>query len=190
VKSNFNEQKKGSNDHYYPIANNTTKFPLARERFGQNKFMDNLEQDYSLFLADVEFIRNTMQNPLNLPKDVAPITTMVFLLKRKYQHLSHLSCYRLFEFQINQLQEKAKDMTIKFYKYYFEGKEKPIIIEAISKESAHYALQKIIPTLSEKGYDLRDLTNMKVESPIVGVSRKQNQGKNFIWSEEGWIEER
>ena len=76
-----------------------------------------------------------------------------------------------------------------FYKYFFEGKEKPIIIEAISKQSAHHALQQVLPTLQEKGYDLRDLKDMKVETPIVGVSRKQHQGKNFVWSNEGWVQE-
>jgi hypothetical protein len=189
VTTNFNSTKKGSNDHYYPIVNNTTKIFLASEKFGQNKFMDNLEQEYALFLKDVEFIRNTFENPLNQPKDVPQLATLVYLLKRKYQHLSNLSQYQFFEWHLNIVDQQLKDMTTKFYKYFFEGKEKPIIIEAISKQSAHHALQQVLPTLKEKGYDLRDLKDMKIETPIVGVSRKQHQGKNFVWSNEGWVQE-
>jgi hypothetical protein len=80
-------------------------------------------------------------------------------------------------------------MTIKFYKYYFDGQEKPVIIEAVSKQSAHYALQQILPKLSEKGYNLQDLKDMKVESPLVGVNRKQYQGKSYVWGVDGWVED-
>jgi hypothetical protein len=80
-------------------------------------------------------------------------------------------------------------MTIKFYKYYFDGQEKPVIIEAISKQSANYALEQIMPTLSDKGYFLQDLKDMKVEQPLVGVNKKQFKGKNYVWSVDGWIED-
>ena len=60
----------------------------------------------------------------------------------------------------------------------------------MSKQSAHYALEQIMPKLSEKGYDLRDLKDMKVENPLVGVNRKQYQGKSYVWSVEGWIEDK
>jgi hypothetical protein len=51
-------------------------------------------------------------------------------------------------------------------------------------------LESLMPKLEAKGYKLQNLADVRVETPIVGVSRKKNDGKNFIWTAEGWIEYR
>jgi len=170
-------------------VNNMTKTKVARQRFGQDKFMDSLEESYRLFLIDQEYICNALKNERNLPKDMPALINLVDLFKAKYQHMQNNSMSDAIKFQIKLIEEQLQEMTIKFYKYFFNGQEKPIIIEAVSKQSAHYALEKIMPKLSEKGYDLRDLKDMKVENPLVGVNRKQYQGKSYVWSVEGWIED-
>lgn len=170
-------------------VNNTTKIKVARQRFGQNKFMDSLEETYRLFVIDQEYICNSLNNERNLPKDLPALMNLVDLFKIKYHHMLHLSIGDAMKFHIKLIEEQLNEMTIKFYKYYFNGQDKPVIIEAVSKQSANYALEQILPSLTSKGYDLRDLKDMKVETPLVGVNKKKHQGKSFIWTSEGWIED-
>lgn len=171
-------------------VNNTTKTRVARQRFGQNKFMDSLEETYRLLLADSDFICNAFKNERNLPKHKPALAKMVHLFKIKYQPLEKTTLGFALNFHHKLVEDLLNEMTIKFYKYYFYGQEKPVIIEAISKQSAHHALEQIMPKLSDKGYNLRDLKDMKVESPLVGVNRKQYQGKSYVWGTEGWIEDK
>lgn len=152
--------------------------------------MDSLEESYRLFLVDQEYICNALKNERNQPKDIPALSNMVDLLNIKYQHLHRTMIGDALKFHLKIVEDLLTDMTIKFYKYYFNGQEKPVIIEAVSKQSAHYALQQILPKLSDKGYDLQDLKDMKVESPLIGVNRKQYQGKTFVWSADGWIEDK
>ena len=182
--------KKGAVTTITTPVNNMTKTKVARQRFGQNKFMDSLEERYRDLLADADKICNALQNERNLLKHKPALATMVHLFKIKYQQYDKTFLGFALNFHLKIVEDLLNEMTIKFYKYYFEGQEKPIIIEAISKQSAHYALEQIMPKLSEKGYDLRDLKDMKVESPLVGVNRKQYQGKSYVWSAEGWIEDK
>lgn len=170
-------------------VNNTTKIKVARQRFGQNKFMDSLEETYRLFVIDQEYICNSLKNERNLPKDLPALMNLVDLFKIKYHHMLHLSIGDAMKFHIKLIEEQLNEMTIKFYKYYFNGQDKPVIIEAVSKQSANYALEQILPSLTSKGYDLRDLKDMKVETPLVGVNKKKHQGKSFVWTSEGWIED-
>lgn len=179
----------GGYDHNRPSVNNTTNY-TAKQRFGLTKGTINMEQTYSELLHDVEFIRNAFRNPLNQPKDLLPLAKLVELLNQKYTDALEGSFAKVFEFHINSLREELKDMSIKFYRYYFKDKEKPITIEAISKQAANYAIENLMPQLKAKGYKLEDLVDVKVETPVVGVSTKKNQGKNFIWTTEGWIEKR
>lgn len=179
----------GGYDHNRPSVNNTTNH-TAKQRFGLAKVTINMEQTYTELLHDVEFIRNAFRNPLNQPKDLPALAKLVELLNRKYADALEGSLGRVFEFHLNSLREELKDMSIKFYRYYFKDKEKPITIEAISKQAANHAIENLIPQLNEKGYKLEDLVDVKVETPVVGVSTKKHQGKNFIWTTEGWIEKR
>lgn len=151
--------------------------------------MDSLEETYRLFVIDQEYICNSLKNERNLPKDLPALMNLVDLFKIKYHHMLHLSIGDAMKFHIKLIEEQLNEMTIKFYKYYFNGQDKPVIIEAVSKQSANYALEQILPSLTSKGYDLRDLKDMKVETPLVGVNKKKHQGKSFVWTSEGWIED-
>lgn len=170
-------------------VNNTTKTKVARQRFGQDKFMDSLEETYRVLLADCDYICNAFKNERNLLKHKPALAKMVHLFKAKYQPLDKTTLGFALNFHLKIVEDLLNEMTIKFYKYYFDGQEKPVIIEAVSKQSAHYALQQILPKLSEKGYNLQDLKDMKVESPLVGVNRKQYQGKSYVWGVDGWVED-
>ena len=170
-------------------VNNTTIIKVARQRFGQDKFMESLEETYGLLLADQAFICNALQNERNLPIHLPALKKLAHLLSIKYQQLSYGPLELIMKYHLKMVDELLKDMTIKFYKYYFDGQEKPVIIEALSKQSANYALEQIMPSLSEKGYFLQDLKDMKVELPIVGVNKKQHQGKSYVWGLQGWMED-
>lgn len=179
----------GGNDHYRPSVNNTTN-DTAKQRFGLAKVTINMEQTYLELLHDVEFICNALRNPLNQPKDLPALAKLVELLNQKYADILEGSFSKVLEFHLNSLRAELKDMSIKFYRYYFKDKEKPVTIEAISKQAANHALESLMPKLKDKGYSLENLLDVKVETPIEGVSTKKNQGKNFIWTTEGWIEKR
>ena len=179
----------GGYDHNRPSVNNTTN-DTAKQRFGHSKGNINMEQTYIELLHDVEFICNAFRNPLNQPKDLPALAKLVELLKIKYQDVLEGSYAKVFEFHLNSLRQELKEMSIKFYRYYFNDQEKPITIEAISKQAANHALENLMPQLLEKGYNLQNLIDVKVETPIAGVSTKRHQGKSFIWSTEGWIEKR
>lgn len=80
---------------------------------------------------------------------------------------------------------------IKFYKYYFKGVEKPIIMEAYSKEDADYMLS-MLPEKSGVKIDMSALENFKIEMPLTGVSERVRFGQTYIWvglnhSADGWM---
>lgn len=179
---------KGSHDQGYLSMNNTTN--AERQRFGQNKFMLHLEDTFTDFLKDCKFVEGAINNPCNLPKDVPALVRLVNNLENKYSQITSEPFALMLQISINAIRQQLADMSIKFYKFYFNDKEKPITIEAVSKASAYHHIEKIMPEIEEHGYQLQNLVDVKVENPIVGISRKKNQGKNFIWTTEGWIEER
>lgn len=81
---------------------------------------------------------------------------------------------------------------MKFYKYFFMGNPKPVIMEAYSKEEADNMLQH----LSQKTevLNLKHLIDVRIEMPVKGVSQRKRHGKNHIWvgtdvTSDGWIEE-
>lgn len=81
---------------------------------------------------------------------------------------------------------------IKFYKYFFKGSKKPVIMESYSKDEADNMLSR----LSEKtnAIDLTALEDVRIEMPVRGVSNRKRHGKNHIWvgtdiTSDGWIEE-
>ena len=79
-----------------------------------------------------------------------------------------------------------------FYKYFFMGNPKPVIMEAYSKQEADNMLQH----LSQKTevLNLKHLIDVRIEMPVKGVSQRKRHGKNHIWvgtdvTSDGWIEE-
>lgn len=184
----INLYKRGDGyDHNHPRMNNTTN-DCTKQRFGQPKVNIYMQETYVQLLHDVEYICNALRNPLNLPKDLPALTKLVELLKVKYEDLLDGAYANILLFHINSLNEELKNMSIKFYKYYFKDKEKPIIIEALTKQAANHAIEQIMPDIEPLGYKLSELLDVKVETPIAGVSTKKHKGKNFIWTTEGWVE--
>ena len=81
---------------------------------------------------------------------------------------------------------------IKFYKFYFIGKKKPVIMEAYTKDEADNMLSQ----LNEKtgAIDLTKLEDVRIEMPIKGVSKRKRLGKEYVWvgvdyTTDGWMEE-
>jgi hypothetical protein len=80
---------------------------------------------------------------------------------------------------------------IKFYKYYFKGVAKPIIMEAESKAVADNMLEQL-GINSQTKIDLKLLEDVRIEMPIVGVSVKKRKGLDYVWvgkdnSSDGWM---
>lgn len=179
---------KGSHDQGYLSMNNTTN--AERQRFGQNKFMRDLENTYQAFLEDCKFVEKSVQNKHNLPKDIPALVRLVNNLENKYNHITTEPFSFVLQISLNAIRQELSQMSIKFYKFYFNEVEKPVTIEAVSKNAAYFHLEKILPEIEEFGYFLQNLVDVKVETPVVGVSKKKHKGKNFVWTSEGWLEDR
>jgi|694.fasta_scaffold12565_1 hypothetical protein len=177
---------KGGHDLGHPPMNNTTN--AQKQRFGQNKFMAEMEVTYIDFLKDCKFVETAIQNPNNLPKDLPALVNLVNLLEKKYNHITAEPFVDVLQFHLNAIRQELSEMSIKFYKFYFSDQSKPVTIEAVSKQAAYHGLEQIMPNIEEHGYQIQNLVDVKVESPIVGVSKKKHKGKTFIWTPEGWLE--
>ena len=82
---------------------------------------------------------------------------------------------------------------IKFYKYNFYGIQKPIIIEARSRDEARKTIQGLVPILP-KIYAESKIIGETISTPLLGISEKKIDGKKHIWvgesrSKNGWMEE-
>lgn len=80
---------------------------------------------------------------------------------------------------------------IKLYKYYFVQLEKPIVMEANSRQEADYFLRLFNEKIGGK-MSINDMIDLRVETLIVGESSKIKKGEKFIWvgtnfSEDGWM---
>lgn len=80
---------------------------------------------------------------------------------------------------------------IRFYNYYFLGVEKPLTIEATSKQDAREIMKSIMPKLSDKYRDSK-VIGETITIPLLGVSEKVVKGKKYIWvglskSNNGWL---
>lgn len=79
----------------------------------------------------------------------------------------------------------------RFYKYFFSGVEKPIIMEAEKRTDA----DKMLGMLGQKSnvaIDLSKLIDVRIETPLVGISKRRRGGNDYIWvgkenSSDGWI---
>lgn len=80
---------------------------------------------------------------------------------------------------------------IKLYKYYFVQLEKPIVMEANSRQEADCFLRLFNEKIGGK-MSINDMIDLRVETLIVGESSKIKKGEKFIWvgtnfSEDGWM---
>ena len=83
--------------------------------------------------------------------------------------------------------------NIKRYKYYFYQLEKPLIMEAESRQVADGMLISLNQNVGGV-MDIKDLYDLRVESLIIGTSFKIKNKKNHIWvglnhTTDGWLDE-
>ena len=82
---------------------------------------------------------------------------------------------------------------VKRYKYYFQQLEKPIVIEAISRKKADEILINLNIKMGN-WMNIKDLLDLRIETLVIGVSKKEMNKKKLIWvgtnnSKSGWMEE-
>ena len=80
---------------------------------------------------------------------------------------------------------------IRFYKYFFIGNDKPVIMEAESRLSADKMMQQLKQNTTVK-LCAKDLIDIRVETPIVGISKRKRHNKEFVWvgtefTSDGWL---
>lgn len=80
---------------------------------------------------------------------------------------------------------------VRFYKYFFKGIEKPVIMEAESKLIADEMLD-MLSQKSNTNIDMSKLQDFRVETPLFGISKRKRKGQNFVWvskdiSSDGWL---
>lgn len=80
---------------------------------------------------------------------------------------------------------------IKRYKYYFRQLDKPIVIEAISRKSADGILINLNVKMGN-WMNIKDLLDLRIETLVIGVSKKVMNKKNYIWvglnsAKNGWM---
>jgi hypothetical protein len=80
---------------------------------------------------------------------------------------------------------------IRFYKYYFRGVDKPVIMEAENRATADQMMQQLKENTSVN-ISAKDLIDIRVETPIVGISKRKRQNKDYVWvgnefTSDGWL---
>lgn len=88
---------------------------------------------------------------------------------------------------------QSNEPKIKFYKYFFSNNEKPVIMEAYSREQADSMLNEL--NLKTNAIDISNLMDVRIEMPLKGVSKRKRHGKTFVWvgleySIDGWMDEK
>ena len=83
--------------------------------------------------------------------------------------------------------------SIKLYKYYFNQLDKPLVMEAESRQMADSMLISLNQRVGGVMH-IKDLYDLRVESLIVGTSSKIKNKKKHIWvgvnhTIDGWLEE-
>jgi hypothetical protein len=83
-------------------------------------------------------------------------------------------------------------MKTRFYKYFFQGIDKPIIMEAEDRYIA-YEMLKQLSFKSQTKIDMLKLEDMRVETPLIGISTKKRNGIDYTWvgkqyTSDGWLE--
>lgn len=80
---------------------------------------------------------------------------------------------------------------IRFYKYFFKGEKKPIVMEAYDRFKADKMLEELIYRSNGK-ININALEDIRLETPIIGISTKKNKdGQVMVWigtdlSRDGW----
>jgi hypothetical protein len=80
---------------------------------------------------------------------------------------------------------------IRFYKYYFTGKDKPVIMEAEDRITADKMMQQLKLNTNIE-LSAKDLIDVRVETPITGISKRKRHNKEFVWvgkeyTSDGWL---
>jgi len=80
---------------------------------------------------------------------------------------------------------------IRFYKYYFTGKDKPVIMEAEDRITADKMMQQLKLNTNVE-LSAKDLIDIRVETPIIGISKRKRHNKEFVWvgkefTSDGWL---
>lgn len=83
-------------------------------------------------------------------------------------------------------------MKTRFYKFFFKGMEKPIVMEAEDKYIA-YEMLKQLSYKSQTKIDMSKLEDIRLETPLVGISTKKRNGIDLTWvskkyTSDGWLE--
>ena len=80
---------------------------------------------------------------------------------------------------------------IRFYKYYFLGIDKPVIMEAEDRLTADQMMQKLKENTSVN-LNAKNLIDIRVETPIIGISKRKRHNKDYVWvgnefTSDGWL---
>ena len=76
---------------------------------------------------------------------------------------------------------------MKLYRYYFDGLDKPITIEAMNKINARAKLEEVCNTekFIQEGYTLTNLLRETTETLVIGVSNKIIKNIKHYWNGKG-----
>ena len=82
-------------------------------------------------------------------------------------------------------------MKTRFYKYFFLGMDKPIIMEAENRTKADEMIISL-QYKSQTPIDFTKLIDIRVETPIVGISTRKRKGNEYVWvgkeyTSDGWL---
>jgi hypothetical protein len=80
---------------------------------------------------------------------------------------------------------------IRFYKYYFLGVDKPVIMEAEDRLTADQMMQKLKENTSVN-LNAKNLIDIRVETPIIGISKRKRHNQEYVWvgnefTNDGWL---
>lgn len=81
--------------------------------------------------------------------------------------------------------------NIRFYKYFFIGMSKPIVMEAFDRLTADKMLNQL-GVRSGTQINLKNLIDVRIETPLFGITTKKRQGNEYVWigidkTSDGWI---
>jgi hypothetical protein len=80
---------------------------------------------------------------------------------------------------------------IRFYKYFFLGVDKPVIMEAENRLTADQMMQKLKENTSVN-LSAKNLIDIRVETPIIGISKRKRHNQDYVWvgnelTSDGWL---
>ena len=80
---------------------------------------------------------------------------------------------------------------VRFYRYYFLGLAKPITMETTDRGMADQMLKELNQR-TKGSIKFKNLIDIRVETPIVGISEKKISGVDYVWvgmdtTQDGWM---